>query len=225
MISIPEKVEEMINTSPYLREAMTDDLLNLSALARHLQPRIAAALLKPVSSESVFMALQRLQKRLQPYYAVNPADYLANLGLRSDLFELTVRNSPTLLPALARLGNSVRDRHATVLVFTQGMDETTIITSQTLREALLSALCEEEATNHIDDLTGITLRRTHAQIETTGVLQYPLRLLAWQGISVIEIITTLNDIMIVVRDFEVDRAVVSIRQGLQRVKAQGGETV
>ena len=52
------------------------------------------------------------------------------------------------------------------------------------------------------------------QIETTGVLQFPLRVLAWEGISVIEIITTMNEIMIIVRDFEVDRAIVSIRQAM-----------
>ncbi len=215
MISIPEKVEEIINTSPYLREAMTDDLINLSALARHLQPQIAEGLKKPVTSESVFMALQRLQKKLQPFYEVSPADYLANLSLRSDLFELTVKNSPTLLTALAKLGNSVRDQRATVFVFTQGMDVTTIITSKSVREDLLKALEKEEITNTINDLTGITMQRTHDQIETTGVLQYPLRILAWQGISVIEIITTLNDIMIVVRDFEVDQALISIRRALK----------
>lgn len=78
-------------------------------------------------------------------------------------------------------------------------------------------------TNTIHELTGITLQRTHGQIETTGVLQYPLRVLAWEGISVIEIVTTLNEIMLVVRDFEVDRAVVSLRQSLTGLKGQKPE--
>ncbi len=215
MVSIPERVEEIINTSPYLREAMTDDLINLSALARHLQPQLAEALKKPVSSESVFMALQRLQKKLPAFYAVNPADHLINLSLRSDLFELTVKNSPTLLTTLAKLGNSVRDERTTVFVFTQGMYETTVITSKTARDSLLKALSEEEITNTINDLTGITMQRTAGQIERTGVLQYPLRVLAWQGISAVEIVTTLNDIMIVIRDFEVDQALISIRRALK----------
>jgi hypothetical protein len=98
------------------------------------------------------------------------------------------------------------------------MDETTVITSKSVRENLLNALENEKITNTIDDLTGITMQRTHAQIETTGVLQYPLRILAWQRISVIEIITTLNDIMIVVRDFEVDQALISIRRALKSLK-------
>ncbi len=218
MISIPQKIEEIINQSPYLREALTDDIINLSALSRQLKPRIENELIKNVTNEAVFMALQRYQKSIKPYYTVNPADYLANLGLRSDLFELTVKNSPTLLAKLSKLAQRIVDEHTAVFVFTQGLNETTLITSNSLRTDLAKLLKEERVTKKIDNLVGITLQRTHAQIETTGVLQYPLRILAWQEISVIEIITTLNDIMVIVRDFEVDRAVASIRQALKSNK-------
>lgn len=217
MISIPQKVEVIVNESPYLREAISDDLINLSALARKIQPQIAKELMKPVSKEAVFMALQRYQKSLKPYYTVNPAEYLANMGLRSELFELTVKNSPTLLRKLADFATKTAEKRATIFVFTQGMYETTVITSSSLGFELNQMLRGEEITNTIPRLVGITLQRTHDQIETTGVLQYPLRILAWKEISVIEIITTLNDIMIIVRDFEVDQAVSSIRQALQNV--------
>ena len=217
MISIPEKVEVIVNESPYLREALSDNLINLSALARKIQPRIAKELIKPVSNEAVFMALQRYQKSLKPYYTVNPAEYLANMGLRSDLIELTVKNSPHLLKKLSAFAEKVHEKQATLLVFTQGMYETTIITSSTLESDLQSVLKDEVFGHRFEKLVGITLQRTHGQVETTGVLQYPLRILAWQEISVIEIITTLNDIMIIVRDFEVDRAVSSIRQALKNV--------
>ena len=217
MISIPEKVEVIINESPYLREALTDDIINLSALARKIAPEISKDLMKPVSNEAVFMALQRYQKSLKPYYTVNPAKYLANLGLRSDLVELTVKNSPTLLKKLANFAQDAAEKQANLFVFTQGMYETTIITSSILELDLKSKLNGESLGHKIGKLVGITLQRTHGQIETTGVLQYPLRILAWKEISVIEIITTLNDIMLVVREFEVDRAVAAIRQALQNV--------
>jgi len=218
MITTAQKVEELVNQSPYMREAITDDLINLSALARKLKPQIEDELLKDVSEGAVFIALQRYASKLKPYYQVNPADYLANLSLRSELFELTVKNSPTLLDKLTKLSKSIEDKHAPLFVFTQGQYETTIITSKNIEPDLKAVLKDEEITNAIPDLTGITLQRTHGQIETTGVLQFPLRVLAWEGISVIEIITTLNEIMIIVRDFEVDRAVVSIRQSLAALK-------
>jgi aspartokinase len=222
MITIPEKVEELVNQSPYLREAMSDKLVNLSALARQLKPQIEKDLIKDVSESAVFIALQRYAATMKPYYQVNPADYLANLALRTDLFELTVKNSPALLAKLSLLAQAIDDRRTSLFVFTQGQHETTIITSKSLDKDLKAAL-KDETISTIPDLTGISLQRTHGQIETTGVLQFPLRILAWEGISVIEIITTLNEIMMVVRDFEVDRAVASIRQGLQTVKQQGAQ--
>ena len=221
MITIPEKVEELVNQSPYLREAITDKLINLSALARQLQPQIEKELIKDISESAVFIALQRYAATMKPYYQVNPADYLANLTLRSDLFELTIENSPSLLGKLSRLAKAIQDNHTALFIFTQSQYETTIITSKSLETEIKTALRDEKMAGTIPDLTGISLQRTHAQIETTGVLQFPLRILAWEGISVIEIITTLNEIMIIVRDFEVDRAVVSIRRGLHTVKKQG----
>jgi aspartokinase len=218
MISIPEKVEELVNQSPYLREALTDGLINLSALARELKPQIEKDLMKPASESAVFIALQRYTASMKPYYQVNPADYLANLTLRSELFELTVKNSSNLLGKLSKLATALEDNRAALFIFTQGQYETTIITSRIVEEELLKTLKDEVIISQISDLIGIALQRTHGQIETTGVLQYPLRILAWEGISVIEIITTLNEIMIIVRDFEVDRAVTAIRRGLKTVK-------
>jgi aspartokinase len=203
---------------------MSDKLVNLSALARQLKPQIEKELVKDVSESAVFIALQRYAATMKPYYQANPADYLSNMALRSDLFELTVKNSPGLLGKLSHLAKAIEDQRTSLFIFTQGQYETTIITSKSLDVEIKRALGGETVISTIPDLTGISLQRTHGQIERTGVLQFPLRILAWEGISVIEIITTLNEIMMIVRDFEVDRAVASIRQGLQNVKQQGTKT-
>lgn len=219
MITIPEKVEEIVNNSPYLREAMSSGLINYSALARQIQPQIAKELMKEVTFSSVLIALQRYGSTMKPYYQVNPADYLANLTLRSDLFEITVRNSTLLLAKLTQLSQQIQVLPTNLFIFTQGQYETTIITSSALEQTILKALHDEHISRTIPELTGISLQRTHGQIETTGVLQFPLRVLAWEGISVIEIVTTLNEIMVIVRDFEVDRAVSSLRKALRQVKS------
>ncbi len=217
MITVSQRVEELVNQSPYLREAITDKLINLSSLARKLKPQIEKELYKEVTEGSILVALQRYAATLKPYYQVNPADYLANLTLRSDLFEMTVKNSPELLNKLSAVANKRDDHFSSLFVFTQGTVETSIITSASLKGQLDGAMEDETIVHVIPELTGISLQRTHGQIETTGVLQFPLRILAWEGISVIEVITTMNEIMVIVRDFEVDRAVVAIRQALKAV--------
>jgi hypothetical protein len=220
MITIPEKVEELVNQSPYLREAMSDKLVNLSALARQLKPQIERELMKDITESAVFIALQRYAATMKPYYTANPGEFLINMGLRSDLFELTVKNSPGLLDELSRLAKNLQDERTSLFVFTQSQYETTIITSAHLEADILKVLEDETILSTIPALTAITLQRTKGQIERTGVLQFPMRILAWEGISVIEVLTTSNEMMLIVRDFEVNRAVVSIRQGLQSVKQQ-----
>jgi hypothetical protein len=114
MITIPEKVEELVNQSPYLREAMSDKLVNLSALARQLKPQIERGLMKDVTESAVFIALQRYAATMQPYYTANPGEFLINMGLRSDLFELTVKNSSALLDKLSRLAKRLQDERTSL---------------------------------------------------------------------------------------------------------------
>ena len=51
MLSIGKITEEIIGRSPFLREAMTDDLINISSLARKIKPEIEEALGKEVKEE------------------------------------------------------------------------------------------------------------------------------------------------------------------------------
>jgi hypothetical protein len=220
MIAISQLVEQIIARSPYLREAISSNLINLSALARLIHGEVANGLKKDITHGSILICLQRLSKTIKPYYEVNPADYLANLSIRTELVEFTVKNSDELIMTLARYSTTLNDPMRTVFIFTQSQYETTILTSSRTEDLLRIALKDENITRFIPDLVGITLQRTHDQIETTGVLQFPLRVLAWEGISVIEIFTTLNEIMLIVRDIEVDRAVVAIRQSLAALKSK-----
>ena len=214
MITISQKVEELVNQSPYLREGIANRLVNLSALARQLKPRVDKALLKDVSETAIFMALHRYSQRLKPYTAANPGHFLGNMSLRSELCEITVANSKTLMQNLSPLLRDYQQDHSRLFVFTQGTYETTIIASKALKPAIKDVLRTENITDQLDNLTAISLERMHDHLEAVGVLMYPLRILAWQGISVIEIVTTLNELMIVLRDDDIDQAVVAVRRAL-----------
>lgn len=214
MITISQKVEEIVNRSPYLREGISNKIVNLSALSRQIQPQIESELYRDVTETAVFMALQRYSRQLKPFVAANPGHYLSNLTLRSDLFEVTVANSDSLMPCLSPLMNNFQHDRSVLFVFTQGLHETTIIASRSLESQVEAALGDEKITSKINDLTAISLQRMHDHLNAIGVLMYPLRILAWQGISVIEIVTTLNELMIIIEDKDIDRAAVSVRQAL-----------
>mgnify|MGYP003424285645 CR=1 FL=1 len=51
--SIGKITEELINRSPFLRESMTENLINISALARKLQPEIEQLMGRPVKEGAI----------------------------------------------------------------------------------------------------------------------------------------------------------------------------
>lgn len=214
MITIPQKVEEIVNRSPYLREGMSNDLINYSALARYIKPQIEHELFRDVTEAAIVMALQRHGRQMKRHKAANPGYYLRNLTLRTSLFEVTVANSSSLMSRLSPLMNSFQHDRSLLFVYTQGLHETSIIASNSLEGDIKDALNKETITSQIDGLTAISLQRMHDHLNAIGVLMYPLRILAWQGISVVEIVTTLNELMIIIEDKDIDRAVVSVRQAL-----------
>lgn len=69
MLSIGKITEEIIGRSPFLREAMTDDLINISSLARKIKPEIEEALGKEVKEGAIVMAIKRMSPGL--YHRLN----------------------------------------------------------------------------------------------------------------------------------------------------------
>ena len=127
MITVAQKVEEIVLNSPYLREGMSENLINLSALARKIKPVIETSLYKKVTEGAVLIALQRYSKTMKPYSQVNPSKYLANLSLRAGLFELTVTNSVLLSKKLFEFSKYTQTRKGVILIITKEKYKTTII--------------------------------------------------------------------------------------------------
>ena len=64
MLSIATKVERIVMDSAFLTEGLRRGLINLSELARQLQPQLENDLWKPVGQAAVVTALRRVAERL-----------------------------------------------------------------------------------------------------------------------------------------------------------------
>ena len=60
MVSISHVVEDIVKHRPYLSESLAAGIINVSSLARQLQPDVEKALLKEVNTGAIVMALNRL---------------------------------------------------------------------------------------------------------------------------------------------------------------------
>ena len=132
MVTIPEAVERHIRLSPLLEEALREELINLSALARKLIPPLEEELLKPVGEGAVIMALRRLSKRLQETFPEPNRFCGLNFGsmtLRSPIVEFTFASSSSLLSKQKQLLHRLGERRDLFLTLTQGVREVTILLS------------------------------------------------------------------------------------------------
>ena len=60
MVSISHVVEDIVKHRPYLSESLAAGIINVSSLARQLQPDVERALQKGVNTGAIVMALNRL---------------------------------------------------------------------------------------------------------------------------------------------------------------------
>ncbi len=217
MRTIKDRIEERIGYSPYLRDALARGLVNMSALARELQPGIAKDLKKEVSEPAVLMALKRYSDSLGTVGNLYAHQHLGNLSLRADLFQLTVANSERLLPILSEILSRSRNEQSSFLVFTRGAYETSIVMNVGFRDVVESWMANERVTRTADRLIAISLERLN-QSETSeaNMLHLPLQILAWEGVNAVDVISTAREVTMIVHDADADRAIATLRSALQR---------
>ncbi len=208
MITISEVIEDIVRKSPYLEEALSLGIINLSALARVIKPDIEKELMKNVQEGAIVMALKRLTQKIKSSHKAqkrlftNPPD----LMVRSNLFEITIANSETLLLKQKKLLDQIKYKQNSFITFTQGIYETTIIVSKNLEEDLLKVFEGEKIISKFDHLSSITIQLPEGSALIPGVYSFILKTLAWEGINLIEVVSTFNEFTMILEDKKIDLA-------------------
>ncbi len=208
MRTVAEVVEEIVGAAPFLEDGLALGILNLSALARRLRPRVEAALLKEVSDAAVMMAL----KRLAPRFTSKGAEVsrllrrMGELTVRSSLVEFTFRNSDSILEPQKELLHAIQRRSNTFITVTQGVFEVTVIASAVLADTIEKVFASEKKVSRLDDLSAINIRLPRETVHTPGVHYVILKQLAFADINVVEVVSTFTELTVVLSHQDVDRA-------------------
>jgi hypothetical protein len=213
MLTISDALGKIIAQTPFLEEGLSSGIVNLSALARALRPRIEAGLVKDVSDAALVMSLKRLSDRLKKT-KVRPremAKYVQDITVRSHLSEFTFRNSETLLPRQIKLLQEIRGRGDRFITFSSGADETTAIVSSDLEEAVQRIFRGERLVCRYGGLSAVILRLTPQTVAAPGIYYLILKLLAWEDINVTEVVSTYTEFVILLDDASIDRAFSTLR--------------
>ncbi len=207
MITVPEATKKIIERSRYLAEAMSKGLINYSALARYIKPELEEMLVKDVSESSIIMALKRLEPYFKPKYKQTSVfQHSPEMIVRSNLIELTVANSEEMTKKLPHIMNVYTNQQKYFFTLTEGVSETTIIASRDLLDKIKTLINGEKVLETFTNLSSITIRLPKEVLNSPGIFYFFLKSLAWEGISIVEIVSTYSEFTIILEDKEVNKA-------------------
>jgi hypothetical protein len=208
MITVAQVVEEIIRKSPFLESALAEEIINLSSLARKIKPQIEEALMKNVQEGAIIMALKRFDKRTKDVESnvKEVMKKISDLSVRSKLIEFTFLNSSTLIMKIEKVLELIKNNKDHYLTISQGIFETTIIVNADLENEIVRVFKNEKMIAKLDRLSSITVKLPPENVEVTGIYYTLLKALAWENINLVDAVSTTNEVTIVFKERDIDRA-------------------
>lgn len=214
MKTIANCVEEILVSQPFLEDALTRNILNYSALADELREPISKMLRKPVKSGAIMMALRRYSPPKEMANKIKLDKALKNLGditVRSDISDYTFKNSETLIQGHLTMLKVIKEDPQIFYTFTRGVHESNVLITTAFKKEIEQTYKKEVCITHKDNLSAITIALPKDNTKIAGLYYQFFKRLAWEGISLYEVVSTTNEFTILVEDEFVDRAFSAIK--------------
>jgi hypothetical protein len=209
MISVPQAIESIIRQRPLLLEGLAEGIINLSSLARTIQPEVERVLQKEIKTGALIMALKRFEPKVKEHLSRKINNVICDIDditVRSNLMSFTYQNSTTLVEAQARFIKEIAQIKSIFYTISQGVFETTIILSESFQSSFELIFRDEKLINHTAGLSSITLRLPKVNKEIPGLYHYIFSRIIWEGINVYEVISTTHEFSIIVKNDKVEQA-------------------
>ncbi len=217
MISVPQALEKIIRQKPLLLEGLSEGIINLSSLARKIKPEVEFLLKKDVKMGALVMALKRFEPRVQSLLSDRIIDVVKaseDITVRSNLASFTYQNSHTLADAQSKFIKDIASNKSIFYTISQGVFETTIIVSDSIKDKMSRFYPKESLINQTDNLASITLRLPILNKEIPGLYHFIFSRIIWEGINVYEVISTTHEFSVIVKNDCVEKAF-SVLRGLK----------
>ena len=209
MKTVSSVVENYIKTKPFLLSALSQGIINLTSLARNIMLELENDLGKDVKQGAVVMALKRLSDDLDFRVNHKITKVLKNIGeitVRSSLVDYNFAVSDTILDSQAELITEINQYSYIFYTSSRGVNETNIVISESMSHLVEKHFAGEKLIDTTGNLASITIKLPKDNISTPGVYYFIFQRLAWEGITVNEVISTSYEFTIFVSEDKVDVA-------------------
>ena len=194
-------IEKLVNQSPFIQEAIAEGLINISSLARKLNPDVQKILGKEVSDSAIIMAIKRMPPGANQKIELRIKNFMRELGdliVRSNLIKYTFKNYVGISQDQAKFLSQIKDISDNFYTVSRGVSETTIITNAQFSDKIQKMFQQDSLISELGNLSAITMKLPPINTEISGVYYYLLKKIAWEGINLAEVISTTNEFTVVV---------------------------
>lgn len=209
MKTISSVVENYIKTKPFLLNALSQGIINLTSLARNMTDELQPEFGKDVKQGAIVMALKRLTEDLDFQVNHKITKVLKNIGeitVRSSLTDYTFVVSDTILNKQADLISDINTHSDIFYTTSRGVNETNIVVSRSINHLVDKHFIHEKLIQKLENLSSITVKLPKENVVIPGIYYYIFQRLAWEGIIINEVISTSNEFTILVNERQVDVA-------------------
>jgi hypothetical protein len=201
MIIIAEYVRVELNKRPLLNMLVGTDVINIRAVAKHLRPAIEASLGHKVSLDTIAIALHREALHMaQP--TVDSLLTSPDIQLLTTYHNLTALNYPKGITGAETIPDSVR-----FFVQATGSGEHTVIISS----EDIALLDTGQHVRMIPDLSALCLGLPDESNEIENLYAQIFLFFGLAGISIVEVVSTFNELTLVIKAKDYDYAYQTLR--------------
>ena len=209
MKTISSCVTSYIKTKPYLSSALSDGIINLTSLARQIQPDIEKILRKSIKKGAIVMALKRVSDNTEftaTHKIIRVIKNLGDITVRSSLVDYNFSISDSLLLAQSNLLKEIEGKKEIFYTSTRGVAECNIIVSDNVSSLVDELFSKEICHSKVKDLSSITIKLPTENVTIPGIYYFIFQRLSWEGVNINEVISTSNEFTILMDDNQVNIA-------------------
>ena len=209
MKTVSSIVENYIKTKPFLLNALSLGIINLTSLSRNIMSELESEFGKEVKQGAIVMSLKRLTEELDFRLNHKISKVIKNIGeitVRSALTDYAFAVSETVLNKQAALISDINALADVFYTSSRGVNEINIVLSNSVSHLVDKHFVSEKLIQKLENLASITVKLPKENIAVPGIYYFIFQRLAWEGIIINEVISTSNEFTILVSEEQVDVA-------------------
>jgi len=209
MKTIASVVEEYIKKKPFLSTALSQGIINLTSLSRQIQPDIEIIIKKRAKSGAIVMALKRISDNMEfvsTHKIVRVLKGIGDITVRSSLIDYSFKISDTLFGAQSLFLSEINQKKDSFYTSSRGVSECNIVISNNLSLLIDKYFENEFLVKKLENLSSVSIKLPNENISIPGIYYFIFQRLSWEGVNIIEVISTSNEFTILVDEDYVNTA-------------------